>query len=278
MPRDLRQLPPRRADVPQADRLVDAAGGDDAVVVLVPVAAQDLVLVRRDRERAELRPRVEHLEGAIAGCGGEDVGVLRRPDGGVHAVGVLREGPEGGGGTGEGPQLHGVVPRGAQEAILANLVPVHRVHLVRVLLQRSQRVGLRGRGDVPDLDAAVAARAHQHRLVLLAPAAVVQPVRGVEPRHLHERRPGSAPLLQDVLHAVADDPKVLRRRDRDAALDEGGEREGIPVVLGLEAPHGDRRPEPSPARLALCGGSRIVVAQFFYGSAGGGRAGEALAS
>ena len=41
----------RVAHVPQLHRLVHAAGGDDAVVVLVPVAAQDLVLVRGDGER-----------------------------------------------------------------------------------------------------------------------------------------------------------------------------------------------------------------------------------
>ena len=44
----------------------------------------------------------------------------------------------------QGPQLDGVVPGGGQEHVLPHLVPVHRVHLVRVLLERSKRVGHRG--------------------------------------------------------------------------------------------------------------------------------------
>lgn len=45
---------------------------------------------------------VPDAEGAVAGGGGEDVGVAGIPDGGVDAVGVFLEGADGGGAV-EGP-------------------------------------------------------------------------------------------------------------------------------------------------------------------------------
>ena len=80
------------------------------------------------------------------------------------------------------PKLDGVVPGRAEEAVPAGEVPVHAVNLVAVLLEAPQRVHL-GRGlQVPHLDAAIPAGAHQNVLVVLAPRAVIQAVRCVESR------------------------------------------------------------------------------------------------
>ena len=61
------------------DALVDGARRDDAVVVLAPVATEDLARVRLEHERRRRLPRVPQHGGAVAGGRQEDVGVLRVP-------------------------------------------------------------------------------------------------------------------------------------------------------------------------------------------------------
>lgn len=58
-------------------------------------------------------------------------------------------------------------------------------HLVFVLMQAAHGVGVRWRSQVIHLDAAVPTGCQQHRVILLAPRHIVQPVRGVKGSGLH---------------------------------------------------------------------------------------------
>lgn len=109
VPVEHRNRRPDAPDVPHLDRLVHGGGGDAAVVVLVPIAREDLEFVRRDYHRRTRLTHVPDAYRAVAGGGGEDVGVAGVPDGGVDAVGVLLEGADAGGAV-DGPELDGVVP------------------------------------------------------------------------------------------------------------------------------------------------------------------------
>lgn len=220
------------SEVPGADYLVDASGGEDVGAVLVPVVGQHLCGggggdgdegcgLRRGRTE------VEEAEGAVGGDGGEEVGGVGREEGRVGAGGcgeglerALRlRGPlwiggcvstgdvsAGGmcqrgdvsarrGGWGRGGRadnLDGPVPGGGTEGGLVDEVPVHRKHLARVLLPRGD--GQLGEGGVKQLDGAVARGHRELVLVQLREGDVVEGVLRVEPGGGQHVPPSTCPL------------------------------------------------------------------------------------
>ena len=207
VPGELRQRRPRRADVPDADRLVDGAGGEDGRIVLVPVEREHLVVVRWDDQRGRRLAHVPDAGGAVAGRGGEDVRVARRPRGGVDAVLVAAEGAHGGRAV-RGPELERVVPGRGEEGVAADGVPVEAVHLPRVLPEEADGV-LRGRQrDVEQAHGPVPGGGGAEGLVGLRPRAVEQRVGGREGEHRRGRRRaprgGGGGEVEDEEVAVAD--------------------------------------------------------------------------
>lgn len=150
---------PVAPDVPDLDGLVHGGSRDAAIVVLVPVAGEDLEVVGGDDHSGAGLAHVPDAESAIAGGGGEDVGVAGVPYGGVDAVGVLLEGADGGGAV-EGPELDGVIPGGGEEGIAADGIVVGRVGLAGVLEKGADGVGGGGEGEVVDFDRAVGDGSH----------------------------------------------------------------------------------------------------------------------
>eukprot|EP00212_Chloropicon_laureae_P008431 CAMPEP_0197499968 /NCGR_PEP_ID=MMETSP1311-20131121/61290_1 /TAXON_ID=464262 /ORGANISM="Genus nov. species nov., Strain RCC856" /LENGTH=336 /DNA_ID=CAMNT_0043045717 /DNA_START=683 /DNA_END=1690 /DNA_ORIENTATION=- len=215
----------RLPDVPHPHGFVDGARHYRKVVVLAPVTAQDFEVVRANRERARGLPDVPELEGAVPAGAREGLAVRRAPRHRVAAIPVLRERADRPGSL-EAPQLDRVVPARAKEAVAVDEVPVHAVDLVAVLLEAPDGVQVRGRRDVPDFYAAVAARRGEDVLIPFAPRAVVEAVYRVEGADLPQAlRRG----VKHVLLPVPDDPEVLRRRHRDAALVVGRELDRVSI-------------------------------------------------
>lgn len=141
-------------DIPDLQALVDGGGGDHTLIVLVPVAGQDLVFVGGEDHGGAGLADVPDADGAVAGGGGEDVGVTGIPDGGVDAVSVFLEGTNAGGAV-EGPELDGVVPGGGEEGVAADGVVVGGVDFAGVFLEGADRVGGGGQSEVVELHGAV---------------------------------------------------------------------------------------------------------------------------
>lgn len=231
---------PEGADIPDPDGLVDGGGGKDAVVVLVPVAGEDLVVVCGEDHGGTGLADVPDADGAVAGGGGEDVGVAGVPDGGVYAVGVLGEGAKAGGAV-DSPELNGVVPGGAEEGVSADGVVVHGLCLAGVLVEGPNRVGRGREGDVEELDGAVGNSGHQEGVVGLGPGHVVDAVSGVEGGDLGDggggRGGGGREEVNDVEAAVSEDAEVLGGGDGEAGLVVGAEFHGVAVERGFEDWH-----------------------------------------
>ena len=179
---------------------------------------------------------VPDAEGAVAGGGGEHVGVARVPDGGVDAVGVLLEGSEAGGAV-EGPELDGVVPGGGEEGVAAEGVVVGGVDLAGVLAEGADGVGGRGEGGVVELDGAVGDGGDDEGVVGLGEGEVVDAVGGVVGGELGEGLGRVGGEGEDVEAAVAEDAEVLGGGDGDAVLVEGAELHRVTVEWGLENRH-----------------------------------------
>lgn len=141
-------------DIPDLQALVHGGGGDDTLVVLVPVAGEDLVVVGGEDHGGPGLADVPDADGTVARGGGKDVSVTGVPDGGVDAVGVLLEGADAGGAV-EGPELDGVVPRGGEERVAADGIVVGGVDLAGVFLEGADRVGGGGQGQIVELHGAV---------------------------------------------------------------------------------------------------------------------------
>ncbi|KAM3748351.1 hypothetical protein ACB098_05G102300 [Castanea mollissima] len=224
-------------NVPNPNRLVNRRRGNDAIVVLVPVARQNLKLVSRDHHRRAGLAHVPHAQRAVAGGGGEDVGVAGVPDGGVNAVGMLLEASDGGGAI-ESPELNGVVPGGGDEGVAADGVVVDGLDLARVFLEGADRVGGGGKREVVDLERAVGYGGDEERVVGLGPGDVVDAVGGVEGGELYERGGRSGREVEDVDAAVAEDAEVLGGGYGEAGLVEWAEFYGVSVEWGFEDGHG----------------------------------------
>jgi hypothetical protein len=282
----------RGADVPGADQAVDAGGGNDRVSVLVPVVGEGLG--GRDADRgsgthARLGRGVDgHAEGEVVGSGGgsaqvedaqvrvgahaaEDARAVRAELGRVGAR-VRGQRRQARGGVGA-PDLDGAVPAARQERVLADEVPVHGEDLAAMLVPRLH--GELGQGDVEELDGAVAARRQQLVLVRLRPCRVEQRVLRVEPFLRNDAGLGQP---QHVHAPVADEPKVGRRRDGDARVEEGRVLDAVAVVaLRAVFEHGGRarstttsarlhKHQPEGARVAVVVG-RVGVSMCGHGTA-----------
>mmetsp|Transcript_25099 Transcript_25099/g.59819 ORF Transcript_25099/g.59819 Transcript_25099/m.59819 type:complete len:297 (+) Transcript_25099:583-1473(+) len=202
------------ADVPDFDALVHRPGGDDGFLIFVPVGCQHLELVRSDAEDGGPLPNIPDLGRAVARGAEERVPVPRAPDSAVDAVGVPgvgldRRRPR------EAPELDGVVPRRAHKRVPPHVVPVHPVHLVCVLLQRSQGIGLWWARNIPNLQTAVPAGRYEHIGIVLAPCTVKQTVESVI---LGQCFKTVGACLEHVLLPVANYSKVLSRSNSNFSI------------------------------------------------------------
>eukprot|EP00262_Sarcandra_glabra_P000578 TRINITY_DN1069_c0_g1_i1.p2 TRINITY_DN1069_c0_g1~~TRINITY_DN1069_c0_g1_i1.p2 ORF type:complete len:254 (-),score=-3.45 TRINITY_DN1069_c0_g1_i1:138-899(-) len=197
---------PKTPNIPNLNRLINRRRRDGTIVVLVPVAREDLEFVRRDDHGGSRLANVPHADGAVAGRGSEDVGVARIPDGGVDAVGVFFEGADAGGAV-DGPELDGVVPGGGEEGVAADGVPVGGVDLAGVLVEAADGVGGGRKGEVPKFDGSVGHSRNQEVFVVFGPGGVVDAVSGVEGAELGDGARGSE--VEDVEATVAEDAEIL---------------------------------------------------------------------
>ncbi|TKW37032.1 hypothetical protein SEVIR_1G021000v4 [Setaria viridis] len=261
---ELRDGRPRRAHVPDADGFVDGGGGEDGRVVLVPVEREHLVVVRGQDERGRRIANVPDPRGAVAGGGGEDVRVARGPGGGVDAVLVAAEGADGGLAVG-GPELERVVPGRGDEGVPADGVPVEAVDLARVLPEEAHGVLRRRERGVEEAHGAVPGRGGAEGLVGLGPGAVEERVGGREGedggRGGAGTRAGGGEVEDDEV-AVADEAKVLRRRDEEAVLVERAEADGEARRRGLERRHGGGGWVDRPADRER--GTRVRLGFYFF--------------
>ena len=222
--------------VPNLNALIDGGSGNDTLVVLVPVAGEDLELVGGEDHGGAGLADVPDAEGAVAGGGGEDVGVAGVPDGGVDAVGVLLEGADAGGAV-EGPELDGVVPGGGEEGVTADGVVVGGVDLAGVFLEGADGVGGWGEGQVVELNGAVGDGGDDDGVVGFGPGHVVDAVGGVVGDQLRDGEGRLRGEVEDVEAAVAQDAEVLGGGHGQAVLVEGAELYGVAVERGFENRH-----------------------------------------
>lgn len=225
--------------IPNPNRLIDRGRRDDCVVVLVPVAGEDLEVVGGDDYGGGRLADVPDAEGAVAGGGCEYVGVAGVPDGSVDAVGVLLEGAEAGGAV-DGPELDSVVPGGGEEGVAADGVPVDGVDLAGVLVEGADGVGGGWEGEVEDLDGAVGDGGGEEVVVVLRPGAVVDAVGRVEEAELGDGGLGGGRELEDVEAAVAEDAEVLGGGDGEPVLIKRAEFYRIAIKGGFEERHPDQ--------------------------------------
>lgn len=223
--------------IPNLNRLIHRSCGDNTVIILVPITRENLELVCGDDHGGRRFANVPDSDGAVAGSGGEDVGVARVPDGGVDAVGVLLEGADAGGAV-EGPELDGVVPGGGEEGVAADGVVVGGVDLAGVLVEGADGVGGWREGEVVELDGAVGYGGDDDGVVRFRPGEVVDAVGGVVGDELGDRGEGGVRgEVEDVEAAVAEDAEVLGGGDGEAVLVERAEVDGVTVEGGFENGH-----------------------------------------
>lgn len=162
------------------------------------------------------------------------------------------------------PDLDCAVPRGREERVFGDEVPVHGEDFARVLLPGGN--GVRGHVDVEELDGAVAAGGEELVLMRFGPSAVEERVLGVEPWAwlACERRPctrtwlGTKDVYKEGIHntpflsndavsgkaenvqpSVSHQPKVCGRCDGDARVEERAVLHRVAVEpLGPELEHG----------------------------------------
>ncbi|CAI0476090.1 unnamed protein product [Linum tenue] len=214
--------------IPNPNALVHRGGSNQALVVLVPIAVQDLSLVARDYHRGSRLAHIPNPHRAVAGGRGEDVGVPRVPRHRVDAVGVFLESTDAGGAV-ERPELDGVVPGGGDEGVAARGVVVHPVDFARVLLEGSERVLRRREVGVEELDGAVGDGGDEKGVVGFGPGEIVDAVGRVEGDDLGEGSGRGWGKGEDVDASVADDTEVLGGGDGEAILVEGAEFDGVAV-------------------------------------------------
>ena len=203
-----RQRGPVSPNVPNPNRLVNRSSGNNTIVILVPIARQNLKLVSGDHHCRTGLAHVPHAQRAVAGGRGEDVSVARVPHGGVNAVRVFLEATNRGWPI-ESPELDRVIPGGGDEGVAADGVVVDELDLASVLVEGADRVGSGGKREVVDLERAVGYGGDEERVVGLGPGDVVDAIGGVEGGDLYERGGRSGREVEDVEAAVAKDAEVL---------------------------------------------------------------------
>ncbi|KAM2703440.1 hypothetical protein EV2_005030 [Malus domestica] len=110
--------------------------------------------MRGDDHGGSRLSHVPHAQSAVAGGGGEYIGVAGVPYGGVDAVCVFLEGSNRGRAV-NGPELDGVVPGGGEEGVTARGVVIGGADLARVLVEGAKGIGGRGQSGIVNLDGSV---------------------------------------------------------------------------------------------------------------------------
>mmetsp|Transcript_52474 Transcript_52474/g.151186 ORF Transcript_52474/g.151186 Transcript_52474/m.151186 type:complete len:308 (+) Transcript_52474:156-1079(+) len=248
--------------VKHADGLVDAAGDNHPIVVLVPIDRQDLVLMRLDALHGSVPDgHVLDVQHRITAHGGQAHGPGWRPNCSIGDLLVRHERPHADP-LHHVPNAHGVVPSSRRDQVLRVEIPVDAIHLRGVALEghdRPMRLA-----PIEQLDRAVALGGGEHMLVGLAPSAVVDPILR-EPVGYGSRLTTWRPDVEDMQAAVAHDAVVLRSAHGEEVPVEGRKLDAVAREGRRQPCHEDKDGNGASSR-ATSGHRRPSALRCHYAS------------